>query len=148
MTGGSSHVINLKGGSNTIKTTTAKTVTINLNSSAEDNITMEWGNNRGLYTINAGKNSSIAMEDTLTITQAKRDSFNFSYEKTGNGSTSIGVNLLLTSTTDSSSKILITNWMHGKAFSSFDQSTSFDCIKFADGKMSYADINAKANINF
>jgi Ca2+-binding RTX toxin-like protein len=135
ITGGSGHTIHLEEGSNKV-TASAKNVTVNLRSNSQDNITLNWGTDRGLYTINANSNSSIALEDKLII-KANKESFTFSYS-----GSYWGADLLMTSTTDSSSKILINKWYYG------GNPTAFDSIQFANGKMSFADINKKANLSF
>lgn len=130
VTGGSGHEIHLESGQNNV-TLSAKNITLNMNANADDSITLNWGTNRGLYTIYATKNNSIATVDTLTITNAKMDDFTFSCNDSY-----WHRNLLLTNT--DGSKILIDYWADG------DNKTSFDGIKFADGTLSFDDINKKA----
>ena len=138
VTGGSSLTIDLESGQNTVTVSAAKDVTLSMNSNSDDRITLNWGTNRGLYTINATNNSSIATVDTLAINNAKVDSFTFQIEHNGYYSK----NLLLTST--DGSKILIHYWADENNPTSADSQTCFTGIKFADGWQSFATINKKA----
>ena len=136
VTGGSDHNIHLESGWNNV-TLSAKNVTLNMNSSADDRIIINWGTGKGLYTIYANKNNSIATLDTLSINNAKISSFKFEIEDKGYYS---GQNLLLTSS--DGSKILIDHWANQQDV------TTFNSIKFSDGSLSFGDINKKAGVSW
>ena len=130
VTGGSGHGIHLgaESGRNTI-TLSAKDMYLNTNWNAADRITVNWGKDMGDNTINARGSNSEAIKDTLTIKNIKIDDFSFTVQNFAHSK-----DLVLSS---DSGTITISNWL-------FEARKGFDGITFADGYLTYEQINQKA----
>ena len=131
VTGGSEHNIILEQGENQV-TLNAKALTVHTNNDAADNITINWGSNKGISTIYAGGNNSVAVKDYLTIKNAKASDFDFTYQSSGWYSDLVMSN--------ANGSIVIDNWAYTYSMSDIKQN-GFDGIYFGTTKLSFDAIN-------